>query len=143
MQAFLLQKTIQQPFQNEVRTLEKSVPKPSCFSTSIFEGLGLDFGASWASFLELIFPKWLPDLRDTTFFGPSQLRCPLKRASWRALVSILEPPGLDFGASRPRFWSLQPAFDRSASEAFCWAPTTFELLIGGIVTTFPPIHWDA
>ena len=28
-------------------------------------------------------------------------------ASWRAPSSILEAPGLDFGASRPRFWSLQ------------------------------------
>ena len=28
--------------------------------------------------------------------------------SWRALGLILESPGLDFGASRPPFWSLQP-----------------------------------
>ena len=47
--AFSVQKTYQKPFQNEVRTLPKSMPKTCCFSTSIFSGFGLNFGGSWAS----------------------------------------------------------------------------------------------
>ena len=47
--AFSVQKTYQKPFQNEVRTLPKSMPTKLYFSTSIFWGFGLDFGASWAS----------------------------------------------------------------------------------------------
>ena len=46
---FFVQKTSQKPSQNEARTLPKSMPKTCCFLTSIFSGLGLDFGASWAS----------------------------------------------------------------------------------------------
>ena len=45
---FLFQKTYQKRFQNEVRTLPKSMPKTWCFLTSIFSGFGLDFGRSWA-----------------------------------------------------------------------------------------------
>ena len=45
--AFLVQKTYQKPFQNEVRTLPKSMPKMGCFLTSIFSGFGLDFGGPW------------------------------------------------------------------------------------------------
>ena len=44
---FSVQKTYQKPFQNEVRALLKSIAKTCCFSTSIFSGFGLDFGASW------------------------------------------------------------------------------------------------
>ena len=54
--AFSVQKTYQKPFQNEVRTMKKSMPKTCCFLTSIFWGSGLDFGASWASKME---PSWL------------------------------------------------------------------------------------
>ena len=43
------QKTYQKPFQNEVRTLQKSLPKICYFSTLIFLGLGLDFGSSGTS----------------------------------------------------------------------------------------------
>ena len=46
---FSVQKTFQKPFQNEVRTLPKSMPKRCCLSTSIFSGFGLDLGGSWAS----------------------------------------------------------------------------------------------
>ena len=53
---FLVQKTYQKPLQNDVRTLQKSMSQTCCFSTSIFSGFGLDFGASWASNLE---PSWL------------------------------------------------------------------------------------
>ena len=49
-------KTYQKPFQNEVRTLLKSMPKTCCFLTSFFSGSGLDFGKFWASKLE---PSWL------------------------------------------------------------------------------------
>ena len=41
---FLFQKTYQKPFENEVRTLPKSMPKTCCFSTSFFSGFGLDLG---------------------------------------------------------------------------------------------------
>ena len=51
--AFSVQKTYQKPFQNDARTLQKSMSKTSCFSTSIFSGFGLDLGASWGS-------KWEP-----------------------------------------------------------------------------------
>ena len=44
--AFCIQKTYRKPFQNDVRTLQKSMPKTCCFLTSIFSGFGLDFGAS-------------------------------------------------------------------------------------------------
>ena len=45
----------QNPFQNEVRGLQKSMLKTYCFSTSIFGGFGLEIGASWASKME---PSW-------------------------------------------------------------------------------------
>ena len=50
--AFSVKKTYQKPFQNEVRTLPKSMPKTCCFLTSIFTGFGHDFGGSWASKME-------------------------------------------------------------------------------------------
>ena len=55
LHAFSVRKTYQKPFQNEVRTLLKSMLKMCCFLTSIFSGSSLDFGASWASKLE---PSW-------------------------------------------------------------------------------------
>ena len=55
--AFWVRKTSQKPSRNDVRTLPKSMPKTCCFSTSIFSGFGLDFGASWASNLEPSWPK--------------------------------------------------------------------------------------
>ena len=54
--AFSVQKTYQKPFQNQVRTMKKSISKTCCFLTSFFSGFGLDFGGSWASNLE---PSWL------------------------------------------------------------------------------------
>ena len=38
-----------QRLQNRVQNLEKSMSKMCCFLTSTFWGIGLDFGASWAS----------------------------------------------------------------------------------------------
>ena len=65
--AFSVQKTYQKPFQNEVRTMKKSMPKTCCFLTSIFWGSGLDFGASWASNLEPSWQFWPPDLKALAF----------------------------------------------------------------------------
>ena len=59
LHAFSVRKTYQKPFQNEVRTLSKSMLQTCCFSTSIFERLGLDFGASWASKMEPSPPRCL------------------------------------------------------------------------------------
>ena len=42
----LLPKTYVKPFQNEVPTFPKSIPKKYCFSISIFFNFGLDFGGS-------------------------------------------------------------------------------------------------
>ena len=42
--AFWLQKTCPKPFQNKVQTFQKSNLKTTCFLTSMFWGLGLDFG---------------------------------------------------------------------------------------------------
>ena len=53
---FSIQKTYQKPFQDDVRTYQKTTSKTCCFFTSIFSGLGLDFGGSWSSKLE---PSWL------------------------------------------------------------------------------------
>ena len=55
---FSVQKTYQKPFQNDVRTLPKSMSKTCCFLTSIFLGFSLDFGGSWASNLEPSSPFW-------------------------------------------------------------------------------------
>ena len=49
LHGFSIEKTYQKPFQNEVRTLPKLMPKTCCFLTSFFSGFGLDFGASGAS----------------------------------------------------------------------------------------------
>ena len=40
---------VQKPFQNELWTLQKLMPKMCCFLISISSGSGLDFGGSWAS----------------------------------------------------------------------------------------------
>ena len=62
LHALLVQKTYQKPFQNDVRTLPKSMLKMCCFLTSIFSGFGLDFGESWASNLEQSWLKMAPPL---------------------------------------------------------------------------------
>jgi len=56
--ALLVQKTYQEPFQKEVRTLLKSMPQTCCFLTSFFSGFGLDFGAPWAPKVESSWPPW-------------------------------------------------------------------------------------
>ena len=52
---FFVPTIIPKTFENDVPTLPKSALKMHWFSTSLFSGLGLDFGASWASNLE---PSW-------------------------------------------------------------------------------------
>ena len=59
LRAFSIQKACRKPFQNIIRTSSKSMPKMCCFSTSIFSGLGSDFGGSWASKLEPSPPRCL------------------------------------------------------------------------------------
>ena len=74
--AFSDKKSYPKPFQNEVQTLEKSMPKTCCFSASIFEAFGLDFGASWTSKME---PSWLQKrifIMGTSILGRS--KCLLK-----------------------------------------------------------------
>ena len=89
MHPFLIQKTYQKPFQNQVRTLSKSMPKTCCFLTSIFSGLGLDLGASWASKLE---PSWLLKRKKITWGAPwSDLKLSVFK-KWR------------LGGLRARFW---------------------------------------
>ena len=56
---FSVRKTYRKPFQNEARTLKKSMPKTYWFFTSIFSRLGLELGASWASNLEPSPPRCL------------------------------------------------------------------------------------
>ena len=48
---------------------------------------------------------------DVSLFERSYVKCFLKRVSWRALGSILEAPGLDFGA---------PELDCEESGAYFW-----------------------
>ena len=55
---FFFQKTYQKTLQNEIRTLQKSMLRTCCFSTSICEGFGLDLGGSWASKMEPSWPFW-------------------------------------------------------------------------------------
>ena len=95
-----IEKTYQKPFQNEVRTLPKSMPKTCCFSTSFFSGFGLDFDGSWASKLE---PSWLkiaiffmgkPPLNDVKLSVFKKQRLGGLRARfWRPPASIWEGPG--------------------------------------------------
>ena len=57
---FFLQKIDQKPFQNEVRELEKSMPKTCFLLTSIVSRSSLDFGGSLASKLEPNWSSWTP-----------------------------------------------------------------------------------
>ena len=88
----LVPRTYQKTYQNDVRTLQKSMLKIYCFFTLIFLGFGLNFGSSWASNLE---PSW-QFCRQTVVI-------------WAFLNQrlyengILEGSGLNFRASRPRF----------------------------------------
>ena len=56
--AFWKAKPCQKPFQNEVWTLQKSMPETCLFSTSIFRKFGLDLGGPWVSKMEPSWPSW-------------------------------------------------------------------------------------
>ena len=100
--AFFLPKLIPKPFQNEVQTLQKSMPKTCWFSTSIFWGFGLDLGGSWAAKLaQNGFQTWGCSLKI--------LRCSdfVTLLSSRSFEnSVLEGSKLDFGGPRARFWRV-------------------------------------
>ncbi len=98
-QRFSAQKTYQKPFQNEVRTMKKSMSKTCCFLTSIFQGSGLDLGASWASNLE---PSWLKIEKNLVWVWSG---CGLQSFLKLDVLKnrVLEGSGLDFRGSRPRF----------------------------------------
>ena len=79
------------------------MPKTCCFLTSIFSGLGLEFGGSWASKLE---PSWLLEPQKISWTAHfyllklsvfKKLRLGGLRARfWRPRGSILEGPGSIF-----------------------------------------------
>ena len=114
-----IEKTYQKPFQNEVRTMKKSMPKTCCFLTSIFWGSGLDLGASWASNLE---PSWLKIAISsmlTCLFLRAEFRCleklrfrwPLARF-WRLQASISKGFGTDFSKMFDVFWAPLVSYQR-------------------------------
>ena len=78
-------KTYEKPFQNDVRTLPKSMLKTSGLSTSIFSGLGFDLGRSWA----LPSVSWAPLGRSWAALG----------RSWAALGPVLGASLVLLGAS--------------------------------------------
>ena len=94
--AIFMHFSFQKPFQNEARTLSKSMSKTGCFSTSIFSRLGLNFGASWASNLE---PSWP---QNPFFRLLGAFFCLLKLDVFKN--GVLEDPRLDFGGFQARFW---------------------------------------
>ena len=102
--ALSVQKTYQKPSQNEVRTLEKSMLKTCWFLTSIFKGLGLDFGGFWASKLEPSWVKLALKLRSERLLGaPGRLL----GASWSPRASKMAPRELQ-GSSRSGFLVVFP-----------------------------------
>ena len=113
--AFWSLKTYQKPFQNEVRTIEKSMLKMCCFSTSNFSGFGLDLGASWASKMEPSWPFWPPDLRDLAPKNDLKLDVFKKwrlggfqTRFWRPRGSILDSLGSIFSKILHCFFQVSP-----------------------------------
>ena len=92
---------------------------------SILEPPGLDFGGFQASLVETKNALWV-------FTGQAHLVAPCLEKSrlggpwarfWSLRASILEPPGLDFRASGPRFSSLWALF------CFLWLSLAFSCLL--------------
>ena len=117
LNAFWLQKNSQKPVQNEAENIEKSSLKTTCFFTSIFSRLGLDFGGFWGSILE---PSWLKIANLTKGTPPlSALKLDvfqechlggLQARFWSLQGSILEAPGSileGFGTPQGRIWRTQ------------------------------------
>ena len=61
-------------FENDVPTLPKSTLKMHWFSTSLFSGPGLDFGASWASNLEPSWAFWPQKIAVAALFNLLKLK---------------------------------------------------------------------
>ena len=106
-------KTYEKPFQNDVRTLPKSMLKTSGLSTSIFSGLSFDLGWSWA----LPSVSWAPLGRSWAALGRSWAALGpvlgaslvLLGASWRSN----EAPGSifqTFGRLWKAFWNSRVSF---------------------------------
>ena len=124
------QKTYQKPFQNEVRTHPKSMLKMRCFSTSIFWGLGLDFGASWASNLEPSWSFWPQNFSAVDFLKGFKIHVLLNHhlggflaQFWRLQGFILEPLRLDF----THFVNISERFLPSASSKTCFLKSTLPI----------------
>ena len=94
---FCLCKTHRKPFQNGVRTMEKSIPKTWRLSTLIFSGFGIDFGCSGTSKLE---PSW-PKIRPIIYPSPfgNQLVTTGRFGKGLGVVSA------GFGTGSGRFWA--------------------------------------
>ena len=105
----------------------KLMPKTCCFLTSIFQGLSLDFGASWASNLGLSWAQnqffrllgSLLSFLELNVFSKLLLGG-LKARFWRLQGSILEPPKLDFY----NFWDILERFLPSKSSKTCLLKST-------------------
>ena len=120
-------KTYEKPFQNDVRTLPKSMLKTSGLSTSIFAGLSFDLGWSWA----LPSVSWAPLGRSWAALGRSWAALGpvlgaslvLLGASWRSN----EAPGSifqAFGRLWEAFWKL-PGLILRCFFGTCWRAVTY------------------
>ena len=74
------------------------------FRSRFWSLLGLQVGAKLAILASKI--------KDDAPWEPSEVKRLLKMASWRAPGSILEAPGVDFGAFRFRFWRVWTSFSK-------------------------------
>ena len=94
---FAFVKPTETPFQNGVRTMEKSIPKTWRLSTLIFSGFGIVFGSSGTSKLE---PSW-PKIRDIICPSPfgNQLVTTGRFGKGLGMVSA------GFGTGSGRFWA--------------------------------------
>ena len=89
--------TSKKPAKNHARTMKKSCQKTLCFSTSLFSYFYLKWGGFGT-------PNWRP---KSQFWAPTKF-CGSVFGVWKLNLfsqGPSEPPRLDFGASRGRFWS--------------------------------------
>ena len=89
--------TSKKPAKNHARTMKKSCQKTVCFSTSLFSYFYLKWGRSGT-------PNWRP---KSQFWAPDEL---VGAIFWVWKLNLFsqgpsEPPKIDFGAPRGRFWS--------------------------------------
>ena len=93
-----LSKTTSEPFKNRCQKCVVFQHRFFRVSASIFEGLG---PPRWS---QVGFKSQFPQY-STRFLAILNSTW-LEMSSWSAPDSILEPPGLDFGGSGPRFWPI-------------------------------------